>query len=87
VEKNVEVVDGALKLSNEVVESLRRIELSVAEVARYSHEISAATSEQAGGCGEISKAVVKLHDITQEISSSADEQASGTEQVVKGLRN
>lgn len=85
VEKNVEVVSGALKLSNEVVESLRRIELSVAEVARYSQEIGAATSEQAGGCGEISKAVVKLNDITQEISSSADEQASGTEQVVKGV--
>lgn len=85
VEKNVEVVSGALKLSNEVTESLRRIESSVAEVARYSQEIGAATGEQASGCGEISKAVSKLNDITQEISSSADEQASGTEQVVKGV--
>ncbi len=85
VEKNADAVKDALKLSNEVVESLRRIELSVAEVARYSQEIGAATSEQAAGCGEISKAVSKLNDITQEISSSADEQASGTEQVVKGI--
>jgi len=85
VEKNADVVRDALKLSNEVVDSLRKIDQSVAEVARYSQEIGAATSEQAGGCGEISKAVVKLNDITQEISSSADEQASGTEQVVKGV--
>lgn len=85
VEKNVEVVGSALRLSDDVVESLRRIDLSVNEVARYSQEIGAATSEQACGCGEISKAVSKLNDITQEISSSADEQASGTEQVVKGV--
>lgn len=85
VEKNVETVGSALKLSDDVVESLRRIDSSVNEVARYSQEIGAATSEQASGCGEISKAVSKLNDITQEISSSADEQASGTEQVVKGV--
>lgn len=85
VEKNVEVVGSALRLSDDVVESLRKIDSSVNEVARYSQEIGAATSEQAGGCGEISKAVSKLNDITQEISSSADEQASGTEQVVKGV--
>lgn len=85
VEKNVEIVGNALRLSDDVVESLRRIDSSVNEVARYSQEIGAATAEQAGGCGEISKAVSKLNDITQEISSSADEQASGTEQVVKGV--
>lgn len=85
VEKNVEIVGNALRLSDDVVESLRRIDSSVNEVARYSQEIGAATAEQAGGCGEISRAVSKLNDITQEISSSADEQASGTEQVVKGV--
>lgn len=85
VEKNVEVVNNALRLSNDVVEALRKIDASASEVARYSQEIGAATAEQAGGCGEISKAVSKLNDITQEISSSADEQASGTDQVVKGV--
>ncbi|CAG1064919.1 Methyl-accepting chemotaxis protein 4 [uncultured bacterium] len=85
VEKNVEIVGNALRLSDDVVESLRKIDSSVSEVARYSQEIGAATAEQACGCGEITKAVSKLNDITQEISSSADEQASGTEQVVKGV--
>lgn len=85
VEKNVRVVDDALTRSNEVVEALKRIDLSVSEVTRYSQEIGAATSEQAGGCGEISKAMSKLNDVTQEINSSAEEQASGTEQVVKGV--
>lgn len=85
VEKNVDVVDNALKRSNDVEEALRRIELAVAEVTKYSQEIGAATSEQAGGCGEISKAIGNLNEITQEISSSADEQASGTVQVVKAV--
>lgn len=85
VEKNVEVVNNALRLSNDVVEALRNIDASASEVARYSQEIGAATAEQAGGCAEISKAIVRLNDITQEISSSADEQASGTDQVVRGV--
>jgi len=85
VEKNVEAVNSALRLSNDVVEALRNIDSSASEVARYSQEIGAATAEQAGGCGEISKAIVRLNDITQEISSSADEQASGTDQVVRGV--
>ena len=84
VEKNVEVVDRAIRLSHEVEGALKRIEESVAEVVRYSQEIGAATSEQAKGCGQISRAVIKLNDITQEITSSADEQASGVEEIVKG---
>lgn len=85
VEKNVETVGRALKLSEDVVDSLKRIDVSVAEVARYSQEIGAATAEQASGCGAISKALSRLNEITMEISSSADEQASGTEQVVKSM--
>lgn len=83
VEKNVGVVEQALKLSNEVVGSLKNIETAVTEVSKYSSEISAATSEQATSCEQISKAVTKLNEVTQEVSASADEQASGTEQVVK----
>ncbi len=85
VEKNVEVVDKALELSEEVVNSLRKIDESVAEVTQYSQEIGAATSEQASGCEQISKAVNKLSEITQEISASAAEQSSGAEQVVRGI--
>ena len=85
VEKSVDVVEKALKLSKDVEVSLQRIEDTVAEVARYAQEIGAATSEQANGCEEISKATGKLNEITQEISSSADEQASGVEQTVKGV--
>lgn len=85
VERNVGVVEQALRLSTEVVDSLKKIETSVTEVSRYSSEISAATSEQAGGCDQISKAVSKLNEVTQEVSASADEQASGTEQVVKAV--
>src|SRR3990172_55911 len=84
VEKNVEGVDRAIRLSHEVEGALKRIEESVAEVVRYSQEIGVATSEQAGGCGQISRAVTKLNDITQEITSSADEQASGVEEIVNG---
>lgn len=85
VEKNVETVGRALKLSEDVVDSLKRIDVSVAEVSRYSQEIGAATAEQASGCGAVSKAISRLNEITQEISSSTEEQASGTEQVVKSM--
>ncbi|MBI5599863.1 MAG: nitrate- and nitrite sensing domain-containing protein, partial [Deltaproteobacteria bacterium] len=85
VEKNLGAVMNAFNLSGEVENALRRIAESVAEVVRYSQEIGAATSEQAGGCTEISKATNKLNEITQEISSSADEQASGVEQMAKGM--
>jgi len=85
VEKSVQVVDRAIRLSHEVEGALKRIEESVAEVVRYSQEIGAATSEQAKGCGQISRAVGKLNDITQEITSSTDEQAGGVEETVKGM--
>ena len=85
VDMNVGIINQALKLSDEVVGSLRRIESGVTEFAKFSQEISAATQEQASGCNEISKALVKLNEITQEVSASADEQASGTEQVVKAV--
>ena len=85
VEKSVQVVDRAIRLSHEVEGALKRIEESVAEVVRYSQEIGAATSEQAKGCGQISKAVGKLNDITQEITASTDEQAGGVEETVKGM--
>lgn len=84
-EKSVTVVEQALKLSNEVVYSLKKIEAEVTEVSRYSAEINAATTEQASGCDQISKAVIKLNEVTQEVSASADEQASGAEQVVKAV--
>ncbi len=72
VEKNVEVVEKALALSNDVEEALKQIEDSVIEVSMYSREIGAATSEQASGCEQISKAVAQLNDLTQEISSDKD---------------
>lgn len=84
-EKNIGVVDQALKLSNAVVSSLKKVDAAVTEVSRYSSEISAATAEQVSGCDQISKTVIKLNEITQEVSASADEQASGAEQVVKAV--
>ena len=40
---------------------------------------------RSSGCDQISKAVIKLNEVTQEVSASADEQASGAEQVVKAV--
>ncbi len=85
VEKNVVIVDEALKLSRNVVDALKKIESSAAEVSRYSMEISAATSEQSSGTDQISKALIKLNEVTQEINSSVEEQASGAEQIVKAV--
>ena len=85
VEKNVVIMDEALKLSRNVVDALKKIESSAAEVSSYSMEISAATSEQSSGTDQISKALIKLNEVTQEINSSVEEQASGAEQIVKAV--
>lgn len=82
---NVSIVNQALKLSEDVVKSLQKIYAAVNDVSKYSQEISAATHEQASGCDDISKALIKLNEITQEVSASADEQTSGTQEVVKAV--
>lgn len=82
---NVTIVNQALKLSEDVVKSLQKIYAAVNDVSKYSQEISAATHEQASGCDDISKALIKLNEITQEVSASADEQTSGTQEVVKAV--
>ena len=85
VEENVGVVGETLSLSNEVINSLKKIEGAVADVSKYAQEINAATQEQASGCDQISKVVIRLNEITHEVSAASDEQASGTEQVVKAI--
>src|SRR3989338_7642650 len=85
VEENVGVVGETLSLSNEVINSLKKIEGAVADVSKYAQEINAATQEQASGCDQISKVIIRLNEITHEVSAASDEQASGTEQVVKAI--
>lgn len=85
MEKNADIVEQGLALSQEVNQALQRIEEAVAEVSKYSQEIGAATIEQSSGSEQIGKAVINLNESTQEISTAIEEQSTGAEQVVKAI--
>jgi methyl-accepting chemotaxis protein len=85
MDNSIQIVEKGIDLSNKVGSSLKDIEGNVAEVDRYSKEISAATQEQTSGSTNIAKAAETLRDITQEISSATDEQASAAEDTVKNM--
>ncbi|HEX9725359.1 MAG TPA: HAMP domain-containing methyl-accepting chemotaxis protein [Vicinamibacteria bacterium] len=78
-------VDQGIKRTDELRENLGKISASVAEVARCSQQIGAATAEQSSGTQQIEQATARLSELTQEISAATEEQSVGTEQVVKAI--
>lgn len=85
MEKSKLLVEKGVEMNREVVQTLKAIEASVAEVDRYSTEIGAATQEQSTGSTQIGKAAENLREISQEITSATQEQASAAEQIVKTM--
>jgi len=78
-------VDQGIKRTDELRDNLSKINDAVAEVARCSQQIGAATSEQSSGTQQIEQATARLSELTQEISAATEEQSVGTEQVVKAI--
>jgi methyl-accepting chemotaxis protein len=66
-------------------ESLKKIDTSVSEVAKFSQEIGNATAEQSAGAQQIEQSTAKLSDLTQEISAATEEQSSASKQVVRDV--
>lgn len=67
------------KIAQECGSVLEGIVNSVSEVSRMSEEISVASSEQAQGVQEITKAVHQLDDVTQKNSSTTNETATAAQ--------
>ena len=85
MEDSTSKVDQGIKRTDELRENLGKISASVAEVARCSQQIGAATAEQSSGTQQIEQATARLSELTQEISAATEEQSVGTEQVVKAI--
>jgi methyl-accepting chemotaxis protein len=74
-----------MNLTEDLRSNLQNIGTSVEEVARCSHEIGEATSEQSAGTQQIEQATSRLGELTHEISAATEQQSSGTEQVVDSI--
>jgi methyl-accepting chemotaxis protein len=85
MEKSTHLVEKGVEMGKQVGVSLSVVVDQVAEVDKYSREISAATLEQSSGSTQIAKATEDLREVTREISSAADEQATAAEQIVKTM--
>ena len=83
--KSASIVTESLILGTSLSTALKKISTVVDEVYKSAKEISAATNEQSRGSSEITKATIRLTEITHEIDSSVKEQATGALAVVKAM--
>jgi methyl-accepting chemotaxis protein len=85
MERTDAIVDQGMTRTEELNESLKKIDASVSEVAKFSQEIGKATAEQSAGAQQIEQSTARLAELTQEISAATEEQSSGTRQVVQDV--
>lgn len=85
MEKSAITVNESLILGATLRTALKTISDVVGEVYRSVEEISASANEQARGSSRITKATIRLNEITHEIDASVAEQAAGTKAVVRAM--
>jgi methyl-accepting chemotaxis protein len=79
------IVEQGMKKTEDLSDSLQKIDSAVSEVAKCSLDIGNATAEQSAGAQQIEQSTARLAELTQEISAATEEQSTGTEQVVQGV--
>ena len=85
MKKSANIVNESLTLGTALSTALKKISDVVTEVYKFAEEISAATNEQSRGSSQITKATIRLNEITHEIDSSVEEQATGAQAVVHAM--
>jgi len=85
MKKSTTIVTESLTLGTSLGAALKKISAVVGEVYKFAEEISAATNEQSSGSSQITRATIRLSEITREIDSSVEEQATGAHAVVKAM--
>lgn len=85
MEKSATTVNESLILGATLRTALKTISDVVGEVYKSVEEISASANEQARGSSRITRATIRLNEITHEIDASVAEQASGTQAVVRAM--
>lgn len=73
--------DRGVVISAKVAEALQQIVTKVREVDHVVAQISAASSEQNQGIGQISNAMVQMDSVTQSNAAAAEESASASEEL------
>lgn len=79
------IASGA-RLANEAGNTMRRIVSAVSDVTERMHEISHASSEQAGGVEQVSRAIGNIENATQQNSGLVEESAAAAAQLEEQAR-
>ena len=73
--------EQGVNVANEAEESLSQIDATVAKVTDLINLVSAASTEQADGIDQISKAVGQMDQVTQSNAASSEESAAASEEL------
>jgi methyl-accepting chemotaxis protein len=76
---SVSKIDGGNKLVNQSGDTMEEVVTSIKRVNDIMSEIAAASSEQASGIEEVSKAVVQMDEMTQQNAALVEEAAAAAE--------
>lgn len=79
ISDSVNKIDGGNKLVNQSGDTMEEVVSSIKRVNDIMSEIAAASSEQASGIEEVSKAVVQMDEMTQQNAALVEESAAAAE--------
>ena len=79
ISDSVSKIDGGNKLVNQSGDTMEEVVTSIKRVNDIMSEIAAASSEQASGIEEVSKAVVQMDEMTQQNAALVEEAAAAAE--------
>ena len=79
ISDSVNKIDGGNKLVNQSGDTMEEVVTSIKRVNDIMSEIAAASSEQASGIEEVSKAVVQMDEMTQQNAALVEEAAAAAE--------
>lgn len=79
ISDSVNKIDGGNKLVNQSGETMEEVVTSIKRVNDIMSEIAAASSEQASGIEEVSKAIVQMDEMTQQNAALVEEAAAAAE--------
>ena len=85
VQESVQNASDGVALNQEVLDNLEEINKQVLRIGEVMTEISAASSQQEEGVGQISQGVGQLNQLTQQNAANAQESAAASEELC-GLR-
>ena len=81
IQESVQNASDGVALNQEVLDNLEEINKQVLRVGQVMAEISAASSQQEEGVGQISQGVGQLNQLTQQNAANAQESAAASEEL------